>query len=64
MTLQLQVPGMACASCAETITQAILKVDAAASVKANLETKAVAVTTQASEAVIRDAIASAGYPVS
>lgn len=64
MIHQLQVPSMACSACVETITQAIQEIDAAAAVDADPKTKAVQVTTEQSEAAVRDAIANAGYPVS
>ena len=61
MTLQLNVPDMACGACAETITKALLKIDPKASVKADLKSKQVIVHTQASEASVKEAITSAGY---
>ncbi|MGK7953568.1 MAG: heavy-metal-associated domain-containing protein [Xenococcaceae cyanobacterium] len=64
MTIELKVPNMACGACAETITQAVLKVDPKASVKANPKTKLVTVETQANEISVKEAIAAAGYPSS
>lgn len=61
MTIEFKVPDMACGACSENITQAILKLDSQASVKANTETKQVIVETQASESSVREAITSAGY---
>jgi copper chaperone len=63
MTYQLQVPSMACSACVDTITQAVLKVDAAATIEADTQTKAVTVMTEQPEAVVRAAISGAGYPV-
>ncbi len=63
MAYQLQVPSMACSACVDSITQAVLKIDADATVEADTKTKAVQVTTLQPEAVIRDAISAAGYPV-
>ncbi len=61
MTIKLKVPDMACGACSETITQAILKIDPKASVKADPKTKQVIVQTQASESSVREAITTAGY---
>ncbi len=77
MTLQLNVPDMACPkgyrfaydACAKTITQAVLALDSTASVKADSKTKQVTVETQASLKSVREAhreadlfeIAAAGY---
>lgn len=63
MTLQFTVPRMACSGCANNITNAVKTVDAGAIVQADPATKLVSVDTQASEAVIKDALAAAGYPV-
>lgn len=63
MALQLTIPNMACASCLDTITKAVKRVDPDARVEAELGTKAkqVKIETQASELAIRDALAKAGY---
>ena len=37
MTIELKVPNMACGACAKTITQAVIKLDPKASVKAESE---------------------------
>ncbi|MGB3266109.1 MAG: heavy-metal-associated domain-containing protein [Microcoleus sp.] len=63
MILQLKVPKMACSACANTITKAVQTVDSDATVEADLKTKLVTVQTAKSESDVRDAIASAGYPV-
>lgn len=63
MTLQLKVPNMACSACSDKIIKAIQTIDPAAAVQADTKTKVVAVETQASEAVIREAIVAAGYTV-
>lgn len=63
MTIQLKVPDMACAACAETITQAVTTLDPAAQIKANLETKWVTVESERPETAIKAAIADAGYTV-
>lgn len=63
MTLQLKVPNMACSACGNTITKAITVVDVAATVIADPKTKLVSIETQASEAIVKQAIADAGYSV-
>lgn len=63
MTLQLQVPNMACAACGTTITGAILALDPTAIVHTDPKTKSVTIATQAAEIDIRQAIALAGYSV-
>ena len=63
MALRLKVPSMACSACAETITRAVNGVDPVAKVEADPETKWVMVETQVAEAVVRGAIAAAGYPI-
>ncbi|MDM9384697.1 heavy-metal-associated domain-containing protein [Chlorogloeopsis sp. ULAP01] len=62
MKVQFLVPKMACSACVETITKAIQTIDATATVQANSKTKVVSVETQASETVIKQAIAAVGYP--
>ena len=62
MTIELKVPSMACGSCAETITQAVIDLDPKASVKADPKTKQVIVNTQAPESSVKEAITAAGYP--
>lgn len=63
MKLQLEVPNMACGSCAKAITSAIQKVDKGATVEANPKTKQVDVETESSESAIKQAIKDAGYAV-
>jgi copper chaperone len=63
MAIELKVPSMACSACAETITKAVTAMDPTAKVEADPKTKLVKVETQQLEAVVREAIASAGYPV-
>lgn len=63
-TMHLTVPSMACAACAETITQAVQTVDPSASVQADLKTKHVSIESTVSDQAIKEAIAHAGYPVS
>lgn len=63
MTLQVKVPNMACSACGDTITKAIKAVDATATVSADPKTKLVNIETDASEAVVKQAIRNAGYSV-
>ncbi|PSN20035.1 hypothetical protein C7271_04190 [filamentous cyanobacterium CCP5] len=62
-TLTIKVPDMACGACAETITKAVQGLDPAASVKADVETKAVDITTSVNADAVKEAIAKAGYTV-
>ena len=63
MTLQLNVPNMACSACGDTITKAVKTVDPTATVQADPKTKIVLVDTNADETVIKEAITTAGYSV-
>lgn len=63
MNIELTVPSMACSACSDTITKAIKTVDPNAVVQADPKTKLVNVETEKPETEIREAIASAGYPV-
>lgn len=63
MTLQLNVPNMACEACGQTITEAIQTVDPTAQVEADPKTKQVKVETLASVVAIKAAITDAGYTV-
>ena len=63
MNIELTVPSMACSACSDTITKAIKTVDPNAAVQADPKTKLVNVETEKPETEIREAIASAGYPV-
>jgi copper chaperone len=54
---------MACSACAATITKAVTAIDPGAVVDADTKTKIVKVETQQGETAVREAIASAGYPV-
>jgi copper chaperone len=63
MTIQLTVPNMACSACGDMITKAIKAIDPKAAVQADPKTKQVNVETQASEASVKQAIATAGYQV-
>ncbi|MGG6295719.1 heavy-metal-associated domain-containing protein [Leptolyngbya sp. AN02str] len=63
MALQLTVPNMACSACSDTIIKAIEAIDPSATVQADPKTKQVNVETQASEASVKQAIATAGYQI-
>ena len=62
MSLELKIPKMACSACVNTITKAVTEIDANAKVEADPKTKIVRVETNQSEAAIKSAIASVGYP--
>ncbi|MBF2035507.1 MAG: heavy-metal-associated domain-containing protein [Leptolyngbyaceae cyanobacterium T60_A2020_046] len=63
MTLEFNVPDLACSACVETVTQAVQAVDGSAQVSADPKTKHVSIVTQAAQADIRAAITHAGYTV-
>lgn len=62
MTLQLKVPKIACSACVNTVTKAVIAIDPTAKVEADTKTKMVSIETQKSEADIKEAIATVGYP--
>lgn len=62
-TVELTVTDMACSACVETITKAVQAIDTNASIDADTQTKHVSITTTATDTVIRDAIAAAGYTI-
>lgn len=63
MTLEFQVPNMACSACATTITNAVTAIDSTATVDADPKTKQVKIETQQPEATVKQAIVAAGYTV-
>jgi copper chaperone len=67
MALELKVPDMACAVCADKITKAIqaiaTKNEVEAQVKADPQTKLVVVNADLTTEQIKEAIISAGYTV-
>ena len=63
MTLEFKVPNMACSACVTTITNAVTAIDATATVEADPKTKQVKIETQQPEAMVKQAIAAAGYTV-
>lgn len=62
--MQLNIEDMSCGGCVANITETIKQLDANASVTADLETRNIDVSTNASESQVRDALAAAGYPAS
>lgn len=63
MTLQFNVPNMACSACSDTITQAVQAIDPTATVQADPKTKLVVIETQTPEPALKAAIVAAGYSV-
>ncbi len=63
MTIDLKVPDLACSDCVNTITQAVIAIDATATVAADPKTKQVTIETQHPEAAIKAAITAAGYTI-
>jgi copper chaperone len=63
MSVQLKVPSIVCEGCADTITKAIVALDAEAKVEVDLSTKMVSIEGKASETAIKDAIAAVGHTV-
>lgn len=71
MTIELNIPNMACGACGETITKAVMNIDPTATVQADLKTKQVKILvprgfaneTQAAQGAVESAITAAGYQV-
>ena len=63
MSLELKVPDMACAVCADKIITAIQAIAPQAEVKADPQTKLVVVNANLTTEQINSAITSAGYTV-
>jgi copper chaperone len=63
MTIELNIPNMACGVCGETITKAVMKIDPTAIVHADPKTKQVKIETQATQSAIEIAITAVGYQV-
>jgi len=59
--IELTISDMACAACVERIEAAIATLDTQATIKTNLDTKQVSISSQCSEADLRRAITAAGY---
>lgn len=60
---ELQVNGMSCGGCANSVKRSVQAVDRSAKVDVDLPSKTVRVTAAASLEDIRTAITEAGYPV-
>ena len=63
MQIQLTVPTIACEACAEAITKAIHSQDGAAQISVDVPTKVVTVSSQLSEADLKQSIEAAGHEV-
>ncbi|MEC3767371.1 MULTISPECIES: heavy-metal-associated domain-containing protein [Cupriavidus] len=61
--IQFQVEGMTCNHCVGAITRAVLAVDPAARVSADVPAQAVRVDSGVDAQALREAIEEAGYPV-
>lgn len=62
MTIMLNVPDMSCGHCVKTIEAAVRGLDAAASVRADLAAKTVAVDSSIAARDVSQALDAAGYP--
>jgi copper chaperone len=63
MTIQIQVPSIACEVCAQTITKAIKNKYSEAQVNVDVLNKIVTVDTDASETAIKETIQGAGHTI-
>jgi len=61
MTYHLTIPTLVCSACADAVTRAVRNQDPQAQVAVNLEAKAVAIESQLSEALLRQAIEDCGH---
>jgi len=62
-SIELKVPDMACAVCAEKITKAVQAIAPEATVTADPATKLVNISSQQPESAIKSAITAAGYTI-
>lgn len=62
--MELNIADMSCGGCVSSITEAVKQLDAEATVVADLETRNIEVSTNASEQQVREALSAAGYPAS
>lgn len=62
--MQLNIEDMSCGGCVSNITEALKQLDASATVVADLETRSIEVSTNATEDQVREALSTAGYPAS
>jgi copper chaperone len=63
MTITLTVNGMNCGHCTQTITKAIMAIDAKATVETDIPSKTVKVSTDLEREKISAAVVDAGYDV-
>jgi copper chaperone len=63
MTITLTVNGMNCGHCTQTITKAIMAIDAKATVETDIPSKTVKVSTELDREKISTAVVDAGYDV-
>lgn len=63
MTITLTVNGMNCGHCTQTITKAIMAIDAKATVETDIPSKTVKVSTELDCEKISAAVVDAGYDV-
>jgi copper chaperone len=60
--IALTIPRIRCEGCVASVEKAIHSVDAAAAIKADIETRRVEVTTEADRQALLNALDAAGYP--
>ena len=61
-SLELTLPAMTCGHCVKTVTQTVQRLDAQATVTADLATHRVSVETMATRETVMKALAEEGYP--
>ncbi len=61
--IELQVEGMTCGGCANSVKRSIQALDASAAVQVDLANKTVQIDTVATIGQVTAAVADAGYPV-
>jgi len=61
---ELQVEGMTCGGCANSVKRSVLAVDSAAKVEVDLGSKKVRIDTKLGIDQVKAAVVEAGYPVS
>lgn len=60
--IELTLPDMTCGHCVKTVTQTVHKLDAAATVEADLAAHRVKIATSQSADALKAALAEEGYP--
>ena len=61
-TVEFTVPKLACQVCVGNVTKAVEELDSSAAVEADPKTKLMKVTSDCSEADLRQTLTAAGYP--